>query len=219
MPLTTGFARFTSAVVTVVLGAAALTSCSGSSDSGAAGIVYGQQNQGPYLGTNLKTPYQKPDVTLTDTNGDDFNFATDTKSPVTLVFFGYTNCPDICFAELSDVALALRKVDADVRAKSQLVFITTDPARDTPPVIRAYLDRFGFPSYVGLTGSIDTISAAGYALGVAIATGRKLPDGGYEVAHGTQVIGFGPDGTAPVFWNDTPHDDMATDITLLASTT
>ena len=179
-------------------------------------IIRGAEPSGPYLGTNLDHPYEKPDVVLTDTSGEPFDFAADTTAPVTLVFFGYTSCPDVCPAELADVASALRRVGDDVRADVEVVFVTTDPARDTPEVMRDYLERFGFPAYEGLTGPMLTIERAGTALGVAIMDGKKLPSGGYEVAHGAQVIGFGPDGTAPVFWNDAPVVDMARDITTLA---
>lgn len=180
-------------------------------------VIRGAEPSGPYLGTNLDHPYAKPDVVLTGTSGQLFDFVADTTSPVTLVFFGYTSCPDVCPAELADVASALRRVDAEVRADVQVIFVTTDPARDTPEVMRTYLERFGFPAYEGLTGPMSTIEQAGQALGVAIAEGKKLPSGGYEVAHGAQVIGFGPDGTAPVFWNNAPVLDMARDITTLAN--
>jgi protein SCO1/2 len=200
----------------VVLGLAALAGCAGATEDDGAGVVIRGGDSGPYLGTNLDNPYEKPAAVFTDTTGNDFDFARDTTAPVTLVFFGYTNCPDVCFTELSDVALALRNVAPEVRDAAQVVFVTTDPPRDTPEVMTAYLDRFGFPSYVGLTAPIETITEVGYDLGIAVAEGKKLPSGGYEVAHGTQVIGFGPDGTAPVFWNDVPHEDMARDIATLA---
>lgn len=209
------------ALTTLVAGilAATLAACAGPTHDDRGGVVVRGEDTGPYLGTNLDTPYQKPAVVLTDTSGEPFDLATDTTQPVTLVFFGYTHCPDVCYTELADLALALRKVEPAVRAVTEVVFVTTDPARDTPEVISSYLERFGFPAYVGLTGPLDVIVQAGYDLGIAVAEGKKLPDGGYEVAHGAQVIGFGPDGTAPVFWNDVPPDDMARDITLLAGTT
>lgn len=203
----------------IALTIAGLTACGPASDEAdnpGGVVIRGAESSGPYLGTNLDQPYAKPDVVLTDTTGQPFHLAEDATAPVTLVFFGYTSCPDVCPAELADLASALRRVDDGVRADVEVVFVTTDPARDTPEAIAAYLERFGFPAYVGLTGPIATIERAGRALGVAIADGKKLPSGGYEVAHGAQVIGFGPDGTAPVFWNDAPVVDMAHDITTLA---
>ena len=91
-----------------------------------------------------------PDQVFTDTAGRRFTPAADADRPVTLVFFGYTHCPDVCNTVLANVASALRRIDAPVRDKVELVFITTDPQRDTPDVVRGYLDRFD-PAYVGLT--------------------------------------------------------------------
>lgn len=206
-----------SAVGLVAVGLSACGAPAQQADNPGGVVIRGAEPSGPYLGTNLDRPYEKPDVMLTDTSGRPFDFVADTTSPVTLVFFGYTSCPDVCPAELADVASALRRVGDDVRADVEVVFVTTDPARDTPEAMQTYLDRFGFPAYEGLTGPLPAIERAARALGVAIAAGKKLPSGGYEVAHGAQIIGFGPDGTAPVFWNDAPVLDMASDIAALAA--
>ena len=82
------------------------------------------------------------------------------------------------------------------------MFITTDPARDTPKVLRAYLDRLD-PSFVGLTGSLDTIDATGKPLGVFIKKGQKLPSGGYEVDHTASVYALDGHGSAPLVWDGT----------------
>ena len=66
--------------------------------------------------------------------------------------------------------------------------MTTDPARDTRQALRTYLDRFD-PAFIGLTGDLETIIDVGKPLGVAVEQGEKLPSGGYEVTHSTQVIG------------------------------
>ena len=63
-------------------------------------------------GSSLPDPYAMPDVTLTDTAEQPYNLANSPSRPVTLMFFGYTNCPDVCIAVLSDVALALQRMDA-----------------------------------------------------------------------------------------------------------
>ena len=78
------------------------------------------------------------------------------------------------------MASALRRVDATVRDKVELVFITTDPERDTPAVVRGYLDRFD-PAYVGLTASIETVKAAAASLNIAYAGKDAATGGGYEV--------------------------------------
>jgi protein SCO1/2 len=117
---------------------------------------------------------------------------------------------------MSDLTAAMNQLADDVRERTQMVFITTDPARDDTSVLREYLDRFD-PDYVGLTGELDDITTAAKAMGVPIQGMRKLPSGGYEVGHGAQVVGFRGD-TAPVIWTKgTPVDDLAADITALAS--
>ncbi|ADB32132.1 electron transport protein SCO1/SenC [Kribbella flavida DSM 17836] len=162
-------------------------------------------------GAVLDRPYALPAASLTDTGGNEFNLRTSTKKPVTLVFFGYTNCPDVCSTVMADVASALTKLDQGVRDDVQLLFVTTDPARDTGPVIRKYLDRFD-PAFTGLTGSLTSIKDIAKAVGVPVEGMKKLPSGGYEVGHGAQVLGFGKDDKATVLWlsnaaiGDLAHD-------------
>jgi protein SCO1 len=165
-------------------------------------------------GVVLPKPYDVPHLRLTDTR--DTSYALDGSSkPVTLVFFGYTHCPDICQVVMADLASALTRLDPAQRAKVGMVFVTTDPARDDPHTLREYLNRFD-PRFEGLTGPLPRIIAAGKALGVPIEKGAKLPSGGYEVAHGTQVVGLLPDGTAPVVWTEgTSPADIAADLTTI----
>jgi protein SCO1/2 len=93
--------------------------------------------------------------------------------------------------------------------------VTTDPSRDTPDVLRDYLDHYD-SDFVGLTGGIGAVVKASDAMGVAIEGRHKLPSGGYDVGHGAQVIGFAGD-QAPVIWTPgTPVDDMVSDIEKLA---
>lgn len=162
-------------------------------------------------GATLDRPYALPAKSLTDTSGNEFNLVTSTKKPLTLVFFGYTNCPDVCPTVMADLASALTKLDKSVRDQVQMLFITTDPARDTGPVIRKYLDRFD-PSFVGLTGQLASIKSIAGAVGVPVEGMKRLPSGGYEVGHGAQVLGFGKDDKATVIWlsnaaiGDLAHD-------------
>jgi protein SCO1 len=152
----------------------------------------GQRNADPagYTGgSSLPEPYSMPEVSLTDTSGRPYNLSTTPSKPVTLLFFGYTHCPDVCVAVLSDVSLALQRLAPADRDQIQMIFITTDPARDQEKRIRRYLDRFN-PTFVGLTGPMSAIKRAASDVGVEIEGMRKLPSGGYEVGHSAQVIGF-----------------------------
>jgi len=176
-----------------------------------------QANADPegYLGgTSLPEPYPMPDVTLTDTAGRPYNLTTSPSRPVTLMFFGYSECPDVCITVLSDVATALQRMEAAERDHIQVIFVTTDPARDKPAVIRKYLDGFD-PTFVGLTGPMTTIKQAARQVGVEIEGMKKLPSGGYEVGHSSQVIGFNR-GAGVVLWTpETPIADLKHDFTLL----
>lgn len=181
-------------------------------------VVRGQSDLGGYRGgTSVPEPYRMPDKTLHDTSGADYNLLTSPSKPVTLVFFGYTHCPDICSGVLSDVASALSRMPAGTRDQIQLLFITTDPARDSGRVIASYLKRFD-PGFLGLTGPLGTIKAVAGRVGVDIEGTQKLPDGGYEVGHSAQVIGFDRHRRGVVLWTpSTPIGDLAQDFDLLVS--
>jgi protein SCO1/2 len=166
-------------------------------------------------GALLPKPYRVQDVTLTDTEGGRYSLTGDSTKPLTLVFFGYTHCPDICQLVMADIASAMTRLDGPDRARVGMLFVTSDPARDNPAVLRRYLDRFD-PRFEGLTGPMSTIKRAADALGVPIEKGTKLPSGGYDVAHGTQIVGMRSDGTAPVVWTEgTSPAQLAGDLTKL----
>ena len=186
------------------------------SAGGSAAEHTGHLSSGGFAGTAIQHPYPLPDQAFTDTAGKSFIPAADADRPVTLVFFGYTHCPDVCNVVLANVASALRRVDAPVRDQVEMVFITTDPDRDTPDVVRGYLDRFD-PAYVGLTAPIATVKAAAASLNIAYAGKEATAGGGYDVSHGTQVTAF-RDGTARVVWTaETPVQDLRSDLARLAA--
>jgi protein SCO1 len=125
-----------------------------------------------YAGLDLAEPYRRPTFTLTDTTGAAYDFKAATAGRPTLLFFGYTNCPDVCPTTMADVAVALRGVDPALAASVQVVFVTTDPAFDTPEVLGEYLGRFDadLPTrFVGLTGEQDVIDQAQLSAGVPLA--------------------------------------------------
>ena len=179
-------------------------------------VISTSDDTSAFRGAEPPSPYRMPAVTLTATNGADFNLVTDTAYPVTLVFYGYVHCPDVCPLVMSDLTAAVRRLPDDVRMRTQVVFVTTDPARDRPEVLREYLDRYD-EDFVGLTGRLDDIVTAASAMGVAIEGRQRLPSGGYDVGHSAQVIGFRGD-RAPVLWTEgTPVDDIVADVTALAA--
>ena len=168
-----------------------------------------------YLGgSSLPQPYAMPDVTLTDTAERPYNLTTSPSRPVTLMFFGYSKCPDVCITVLSDVATALQRLEPADRDHIQVIFVTTDPARDKPAVIREYLDGFD-SSFVGLTGPMASIKQAAGQVGVDIEGMKKLPSGGYEVGHSSQVIGFNRASGVVLWTPETPIADLKHDFALL----
>ena len=175
----------------------------------------GPPSEADLSGAVLTEPYVVPDTALTDTGGEPFSLASDTDKRLSLVFFGYTNCPDICQTVMANVTAALTRLDEADREQVDMVFVTTDPARDDGQTLRTYLDRFD-PGFVGLTGELDDITAIGHDLGVAVEQGERLPSGGYEVTHSTQVVGVDGNDRAPIVWTEgTSAGEFASDIHLL----
>jgi protein SCO1/2 len=170
-----------------------------------------------FSGAVLHQPYHVPATELTDTSGKPYSLATSTDKRLTLLFFGYTHCPDECPTTMATLASAMLQLDAADRANVQVVFVTTDPARDTGPVIRRWLDHFS-SSFVGVTGPLAKIKKVATDVGVPIEKGRRLPSGGYDVTHGTQVLGVDGKNTVPVVWTlGTTAPEFAHDIHQLLS--
>jgi protein SCO1/2 len=192
----------------LAVAALALTGCGGAADDPPVSVV--SSDNGGYHGTHLDDPYVVPDVTISDDDGAPYSLAKD-PAPLKVVFFGYTNCPDICQAVMSTIASAVTRLDADQRKQVQVVFVTTDPARDTGPALRSYLARFD-PDFTGVTGDLQQIIALGDPLKVYVDKGQKLPSGGYEVDHSTYVFGVTGDRAQTVWTQGTSPAAMAADI-------
>jgi protein SCO1/2 len=170
---------------------------------------------GVFQGFGLDPAQPRPQFTLKDTSGATFEFGTKTAKAPTLLFFGYTHCPDECPTTMADVASALRAVPASVAKSAYVVFVTTDVKRDTGPVIEKWLSRFSKNSkarWVGLNGTQAQINAAQAAAHVTIAE-----DGGET--HSTQVLLYGPDDYAHVSYllNSKERDQMVHDLPLVAA--
>jgi protein SCO1 len=170
-----------------------------------------------FSGAVLHAPYHAPATALTDTDGQPYSLAKSTHKRLTLVFFGYTHCPDECPTTMATLASAMLQLDDADRSNVQVVFVTTDPSRDTGPVIRSWLDHFD-SDFVGVTGSLPTIKKVAEGVGVPIEKGRRLPSGGYDVTHGTQVLGLDGKNQIPVVWTlGTTAPEFAHDIHQLLS--
>lgn len=193
-----------------------LAGCAGqasSAEPGGGGPVSVSTPKSLFDGAQLATPAPRPSFTLTDTAGKSYDFAAQTSGRPTFLYFGYTHCPDVCPTTMANIATALRNVPAQVRAKVDVVFVTTDPKRDTAPVVGAWLSHFDgdlVHKFVGLTGSQSQLDAAQQAAGVPLAQ-----DGGQT--HSAQVMLYGPDNLARVFYLEgSSSDDMVHDLPLIA---
>ena len=150
--------------------------------------------------TPARVPH-KPDFTLTDTAGHRFRLTTKTRGKLVYLYFGYTHCPDACPLTMATIAAALRRETAAVRRRIEVVFVTVDPRRDTAPVLRSWLGRYG-PSFVGLTGSASQIRAAEAVSGVPLAAPEQQTGVDYSVSHSTLVLAYSPDNQAHVVYSD-----------------
>lgn len=179
----------------------ALTACGGS-----------DEGDGELHGTVLDPPFEVLATPLTDTDGQPYSLVDDTDRDLTLVFFGYINCPDICQTVMANLASAMTRLDEADRERVDVVYVTTDPARDTEAAIARYLPRFD-PDFIGLTGDLQTIIDVALPLGVGVEKGEVLPSGGYDITHGTTITGIDADDGGSVYWSqETSSSDFAEDI-------
>jgi protein SCO1/2 len=168
--------------------ALALTGCGGSEAAGNVATVSGADAK---AGTLLDTPFTKPALLLTDNHGKPYDLVKQTAGHPTLLFFGYTHCPDVCPTTMSDLALAKSRLSAADQAELRVVFVSSDPERDTPARLNAWLGAMD-KSFIGLTGGFATIQAAARSVGVGIDAPVKEKDGSVTVTHGAEVLAFWP---------------------------
>lgn len=108
---------------------------------------------------------------------------------VALVYFGYTHCPDVCPGTLARLMSALQKLGNDAR-DVRILFISVDPARDTPKAMRAYVQAFDVRHIIGLTGSPRQIEALARRYRVSYQRAPGYSDQSYEVMHSPTVYIF-----------------------------
>ena len=158
-------------------------------------------NDRGYRGVVIPEPRAKPAFTLTDTRGEPFDFRERTRGYLTLVFFGYTYCPDICPVHMANLGAVMKELRPSVSRRIRVVFVTTDPARDTPERLERWLRNF-HPDFIGLTGDFDRINEIQQTMGLPPAQ-LGVPDsatGSYLVGHSAYVVAFTPDGLGRVLY-------------------
>lgn len=126
------------------------TACS-STDETAPLATISDSSADSFAGTLLTDPQvPRPGLVLPDTTGELYDLRAQ-DDVVTALFFGYTECPDVCPTAMADLAAAKRSLPAAAQQRTEVVFVTEDPQRDTPEILRTWLDRFD-PEFVGLIG-------------------------------------------------------------------
>ncbi len=145
----------------------------------------------PEAATEWPQQRSLPSVSFTDQNGNAFSSA-DLAGEFSLVFFGFTNCPDICPLSLAVLAEAKRQLAETRRAVPRIVLVSVDPARDTPAALKSYLARFD-PEFTGLTAAEKELAPLLDALGVTVM--KQTHRGSqYTMTHNPQVFVVAPNG-------------------------
>jgi protein SCO1/2 len=137
-----------------------------------------------------------PDLKFTMTRAEDGKeiTAADYRGKVTLLYFGYTFCPDICPTTLANVAEILKGLGSEAN-KVRVLFVTVDPGRDTPKVLNLYTDAFA-PQMDGLVGTADELAALARRYRIAYSVKPDDNPSRYEVSHSPAIYVFGKEGKA-----------------------
>ncbi|HYQ91109.1 MAG TPA: SCO family protein [Candidatus Competibacteraceae bacterium] len=154
-------------------------------------------------------PWRTKDITglmprlqfaLTDEQGKSVS-AEDYNGKVTLLYFGYTFCPDVCPMTLGRLASAIKHLDPAAQARVQVLFVSVDPRRDTPTRLRDYTAAFG-PEFVGLSGTQEQLQTLTKHYRVTYGYGEPDASGNYAVSHSSAVYVFDPQGKIRLLLRD-----------------
>jgi protein SCO1/2 len=161
-------------------------------------------------GCDRLSPNQAPTFFSTDITGAEFarklelpdvdgtlRSLADWKGKVTVVFFGYTQCPDVCPTTMTELA-AIRKSLGAEGDKLQSVFVTIDPERDTPEILKAYVANFG-PGFTALRGTPEQTAAAAKEFKVFYAKVPGRNGGNYTMDHSAASFVFDPAGRVRLY--------------------
>lgn len=202
--------------------------------TGAAAVV--EKDKDGFNGTLVDPPLRLANLTLRDTRGHPVRLNEFAPSKATALFFGFTNCDDVCPTTMADLASARRALPPALANRVRVVFVTVDPERDTPSVLRTWLDQFDTDT-VGLRGSTVEVNQAERSLYADQSTkaeadpsavpqsdghqhthapGSSASSGSdYQVNHSGSVYVFGPNGETVLYSGGTTVDQYAADFTRL----
>lgn len=168
-------------------------------------------------GTLIAPPRPLPRVGFTDHEGQPFG-GDRLRGRWSLLFFGFTSCPDVCPMTLGILAQVEKQlIDLPAQQHPQIVLISVDPKRDTPEQLSKYLGFFS-PKFVGVTGAQETVDEFARQMYVPVAI-TPLAEGGYTVDHSASIFVVGPDGALRALFSP-PHspDVLAADFRRLTRT-
>ncbi len=205
----------------LVLSAGLLSACA----SGGGPVASVSGGRSDLHGTEVGDVIARPALALPATDGRVFDLQQRPQNELTAVFFGYTNCPDVCPTTMADLAAARRQLNAADRQDLQVVFVTEDPATDTATVLRGWLDRFD-PSFTGLIGGnartaqvLDALKTSRTEIRPAAATPHAhsstasddshTTGGGRSVEHSGSVYAFTGDRVVVYTGGTTPTEYAA----------
>ncbi|WP_414673595.1 SCO family protein [Marinobacter sp. UBA2688] len=152
---------------------------------------------------------------LTGTSGDTVT-AKQTDGNIRLLFFGFTSCPDICPATLQKLSRAVKDLPAEMRANTQIVFVSVDPQRDTPERIDSYVSFFSDRA-IGLTGEEPALRELSKRYRTTFGYDEPDAEGNYNVSHSGAVYVFDREGKARLLIRpELSVEDIRTDLVALA---
>ena len=189
--------------------------CATDAAEGPVGEIVSAQASDGYAGTLLTGPaVPRPELVLPDTEGRPYDLRAETDG-VTALFFGYTQCPDVCPTTMADLAAAVRNLPSPDRERVTVVFVTEDPANDDPATVREWLDHFD-DRFVGLIGGNEQTAQVLDGLHLPRTEPHVDPPGAAPHAHGAVehtgvVYLFGPGDHATVLHSGGSTAEQYTD--------
>ena len=167
----------------------------------------------PFNGVDITGAELGPDFLLKDPDGNERRLA-DFRGKAVALFFGYTQCPDVCPTTLADMARTMKVLGPDAE-RVQVLFVTIDPKRDTPALLKQYVPAFN-PSFIGLWGDAAATAKVTRDFKIyAQERAGKTPDT-YSMDHTAQILVFDPRGKVRlVFAYGMEPEKMAADLKVL----
>lgn len=148
-----------------------------------------------FNGVRVPSPMNKPAVVWQRTDGSPYDITRETAGRVTLLYFGYMHCPDVCPVQLMNLAHAFRTLGPDTTAHFRMLFVTLDPARDTADVLRNWLKEY-HPEFIALRAPLAAVNDEVTRLKLLPASPEDSAASAAGPTHASAVVAFGRDGLA-----------------------